>query len=497
MASRILYLFPDTNLFIQCLPLHQLGWMAWKEFDEVHLMVSRPVQSEIDHQKNSGSDRLGRRARVASGILRDIILHGGGHKVVRDAGPLVKLFIVPELKPNPELSERLDYQEPDDCLVGTAHAFSQKNPGADVRILTHDTGPMASARMVDLPVAPIPDEWLLPPETTDAEKKIKELENELARLRRTEPDFRIRCLDRDHKEAEKIEIEVPRYLPLTGEEVAGLMGRISSRFPMATEFGSQEPDERNQGIRTTVIGYTKEIFAPATDEEISSYKNEKYPKWLGDCERILRDCNNLLERRVRRPAFIFSVANDGIRPAKDALITIEAKGRFEIMPLERNEKDDEENKPLTLARPPRAPSGKWKGVNTLFTGIESMERLLAISSQFGTLGIPAIPAIPRFPILPTRRDPNGFYWKPSLPKIPASEFSLECEQWRHGIEAELFEVEFYFDKTRESISGLLECRIHAENLSRTAVARAPVRIKISEIRAYETASAIVDALIRG
>jgi hypothetical protein len=192
--------------------------------------------------------------------------------------------------------------------------------------------------MVDLPVAPIPDEWLLPPETTDAEKKIKELENELARLRRTEPDFRIRCLDRDHKEAEKIEIEVPRYLPLTGEEVAGLMGRISSRFPMATEFGSQEPDERNQGIRTTVIGYTKEIFAPATDEEISSYKNEKYPKWLGDCERILRDCNNLLERRVRRPAFIFSVANDGIRPAKDALITIEAKGRFEIMPLERNEK---------------------------------------------------------------------------------------------------------------------------------------------------------------
>ncbi len=498
MDSRILYLFPDTNLFVQCRPLHELGWMAWKEFDEIHLIVTRPVQSEIDHQKNRGGDRLGRRARVASSLLREIILAESGHKVVRDEAPRVKLFILPELKPSPDLSDRLDYQAPDDRLVGTAHAFSQKNPGASVRILTHDTGPMASARMVDLLVEAIPDDWLLPPESTDAEKKIKELESELARLRRSEPDFRIRCLDRDHKEKEKIEIEVPRYLPLTDEEVAGLMSRISGRFPMATEFGPQEPDERDRPIRTTVIGYTKETFIPATDEEISSYKNEKYPEWLRDCERILRDCHNLLERRARRPTFIFSVTNDGIRPAKDALITVEAKGPFEIMPPERKEKvDGDENQPLALTWPPRVPKGRWKGVNTLYGGIESMERLFAISSL--TLGIPAIrpmPVIPLAPFRPVARDPNEFYWKPRRPETPASRFGLECEQWRHGIEAELFKVEFYFDKTREIIAGALECRIHAENLSQTAMARVPVRIKISEIRAYETASAIVEALVR-
>jgi hypothetical protein len=494
MASIILYLFPDTNLFVQCRPLHELGWMAWKEFDEVHLMVSRRVQSEIDHQKNSGSDRLGRRARAASAFLRDIILNGGGHKVVRNAGPLVRLFIVPELQPNPELSDRLDYQEPDDRLVGTAHAFRQNNPGTDVRILTHDTGPMASARMIDLAVAPIPDDWLLTPESTDAEKKIKDLENELARLRRTEPDFRIRCLDRDHRETEKIEIEVPRYLPLTEEEVAGFMTRISSRFPLATESGPRDPDERDQENPTTVIGYMKEIFVPATDEEISSYKNERYPEWLRGCEGILRDFHNLLERRVHRPAFFFSVTNHGIRPAKDALITIEAKGRFEIMPPERSEKDDDDdNQPLALARPPRAPGSKRKVVNDPFGSFEGIRSL----AMFGSLGIPPLSAMPMRPFLAAERDPNGFYWKPSLPEIPASRFSLECEQWRHGIEAELFEVEFYFDKSGESISGLLECRIHAENLSRTAVARVPVRIKIAEIRAYETASAIVDALILG
>ena len=50
MTERIIFLFPDTNLFIQCLPLVELDWSMWKQFDEVHLIVSRPVQEEIDNQ---------------------------------------------------------------------------------------------------------------------------------------------------------------------------------------------------------------------------------------------------------------------------------------------------------------------------------------------------------------------------------------------------------------------------------------------------------------
>lgn len=490
MAPRILYLFPDTNLFIQCNPLEQLGWVAWKAFDEVHLIVSRPVQSEIDRQKNRGSDRLGRRARTASSLLREIILDKGGHKVVREAGPTVKLFIRPELKPN--LDDRLDYQEPDDQLVGTAHAFMQQNRGVDARILTHDTGPMASARMVSVPVEAIPDDWLLPPESTDAEKKIKELEGELARLRRTEPDFRITCLDSDHKEREKIEIEVPRYLALTEDEVSGLMRRITSRFPMASEFRPQEPDERDWQMHTAIVEFMQqEVFVPATNDEISLYKEEQYPKWIRGCHTFLSECHDLLERRAPRPAVIFSATNNGIRPARDALITIEAKGRFEIMPPRKKKKNDDENEPICLPRPPRPPQGKWELRNILLGRAESIQRALRVSPAYDVLRTPAVT------ILPARRDPNAFYWKPGPPELPASKFSLECEQWRHGVEAEIFEVELYFDKTQVIIDGALECRIHAENLSRIVVLRVPVRIKTMEIRAYETASAIVAALVRG
>lgn len=50
--TGILYLFADTNLFIQCRALVELDWSAWASFDEVHVIVSRPVQREIDYRKN-------------------------------------------------------------------------------------------------------------------------------------------------------------------------------------------------------------------------------------------------------------------------------------------------------------------------------------------------------------------------------------------------------------------------------------------------------------
>jgi hypothetical protein len=53
--ANIAYLFPDTNVFVQCRPLEELDWSSWRELDEVHLVVSRPIESEIDAHKNRGT----------------------------------------------------------------------------------------------------------------------------------------------------------------------------------------------------------------------------------------------------------------------------------------------------------------------------------------------------------------------------------------------------------------------------------------------------------
>ena len=177
MTKRTLFLFPDTNVFIQCKPLKELDWSEWSDFTEVHLVVSRPVQREIDNQKNRGNNRTANRARATYRIFREIIEGRPSHKVIQDSRPLVKLYFQGPNLPSPALKDRLDYSKPDDEIVGHLHSFIQDNPEAEARLLTHDSGPMMTASALDLPAILVKDEWLLPPESNELEKENTRLQN--------------------------------------------------------------------------------------------------------------------------------------------------------------------------------------------------------------------------------------------------------------------------------------------------------------------------------
>jgi len=484
MADRILYLFPDTNLFIQCQPLPELDWDTWGFFDEIRLIVSRPVQNEIDKHKNRGNDRVAKRARTAASLLRGIIAADGAEKVVRDAEPVVKVMVRIDLRPDPNLEDRLDYGEPDDRLVGIARAFAQQNSSADVRVLTHDGGPLASAKMVDVAAEVIPDDWLLPPETSDAEKKVAALEGEIARLKKTEPQIVVGCYDADGGQIKKLEIEMQRYLPVSEEQVSDLMKRIRDRFPIVTDFGS--PDE--QGEHLVGIGFRTREFVPATAKQISDYQAE-YARWLENCEEILRSCHMVLERRSNAPRIRFWAENIGTRPAKDTLVTIEAKGELALMVPER--KKPEADEPLALPRPPRAPRGRWVDQDPFKMLHGAFGTAHALGSLFDARPLALDLLKP-----PRPRDPNAFYYKP-WPEVPVPEVNLECMQWRHGVGPKEFEFEIHFDRTQAgTVEGALEFRIHAENLSGIEKLLVPVRITICEVRACETAKDLVQQLTR-
>ena len=98
-SRKVLYLFPDNNFFIQCLLPEQLDWSSFTDFDEVILIVTRPVQKEIDWQKNRGGDRLGRRARKIASVLRSIVQNSANELTVNDASPVVKLRLRVDLRP--------------------------------------------------------------------------------------------------------------------------------------------------------------------------------------------------------------------------------------------------------------------------------------------------------------------------------------------------------------------------------------------------------------
>ena len=513
VTIHIVSCFVDSNLFFQCRPLDQLDWTPWAGFQEVRLIVSGPVLREIDYRKNKGNDRVGKRARSASAMFRELAPEG--QKVVHDSSPRVVLSVDPQHNYRPDLQGRLDYQERDDQLVGTVYQFSQDQQGADVRLLTHDTTPLLTARSLGLTAVSIPENWLLQPESTEAERELGALRSEIARLKKTEPSFSVRCVGHSDTELEDYHASFTWFEPLTDDQVDELLLRLKARFPLETDFGSREPAERTVKQQTSfnaLRGVTKDAFTPATDEEIEKYREEAYPEWLDRCEQILRDHHQALQRQAPLPSFSFLTANVGTRPATDALITIEAQGQFEIQPPSSRKEDEErggkENeldnrKAEELPRPPAAPRGQWQRLiggrpGHAIRNIDALRRTFDRLANVGT-GVRRTGDLWKPPVnfQPPSRDPNAFYYKPDRPSSPGSSFLLSCDQWRHEDGEKPFQGTIHLPFDQDKVEGALFFRIQANNLSKSVSEKIPVWIEITHVSAFASAQAMVENLLEG
>ena len=487
--TKTLYLFVDTNLFIQCRDLSELDWSEWKDFSEVHLMVSLPVQREIDRQKTRGNDRVGRRARSTySSLFRAIATGEKEFELIHDVEPQVKLFLESPSRPDLDLVDSLDYSRPDDEIIGCLSRFVKDNPGLDARLLTHDTGPMMTARGIGLSVSPISDNWLLPPENSEEEREVARLRQEVSRLKNAEPQFDIRCVDSNGAETDALELTHRTYRPLSEDDISHCMDLLERRFPIETEFSRADPKPPTLLIEIALHG--QPYFEPASEEAIRSYREQEYPDWLEDCRQWLTVVHEALQREVGFPFFIFEVTNVGTRPGKDALVVLRAKGDFKICPPPFEEEELEETEQVDLNVPPRPrpPRSRWRSSRT------SLGRILEDYKPLGRASLLDIPSLtsPLFGPPPTTRDPNNFYYKPTRIEEPADSFSLECEQWRHGTGSESFIGDIFVREDVTKASGALECEIHAENLFRPAMKKVPVRINVEYPSSREAVEEIIN-----
>ena len=503
MPEQTLFLFPDTNFFIQCYPPSQLDWSDWKEFTKVNLIVCRTVQREIDNQKNLRNDRVGGKARATSSIFGTIIDGVEEYMLVQESTPVVKLFLEGPGLPSPELKDHLDYSKPDDELVGYLHRFMQTNPGRDVRLLTHDRGPVVTARFLGLPYVAIKEKWLLQPEPNELEKENRRLKDTITRFERAEPRFNIKLVNDEGEALQELNIEFNHYQPLSEDDRRAMLQRLSSHLPMEDDFGPREPIEEPATGALDRIAGAKWIYTPAPTDAITKYTQQDYPQWAKDCENVLSNLHNALRSQDGQPSFTFSVSNEGSRPGNDAIVLISALGNFKICPPAYVDKDlEEEPKPpkeLALPRPPRPPKGRWKSVvpqlgdlNNTLLGIGALAELWNIPIKGLNFDLPYLRTIPTTPY---RRDPNGFYYKPGRPAEPQESFTLECEQWRHQSGPEPFAAELFFDDDTESIRGALRCEVHAENLSTPTEATLPVRVTINRVDTQRYALELVQNLI--
>ncbi|MGY4829158.1 PIN domain-containing protein [Sphaerotilaceae bacterium SBD11-9] len=433
--AKTLTLFPDTNLFLQCRALQEIDWGSLGEFDTIDLVVTRPVQAEIDKHKGKGSGRTSTRARAASSLIGRALDDADNSLVIRTGRPEVRLLLRIGGRPSERLAQQLDYAEPDDQLVGFVAEYRDVHLGEDARVLTHDIGPRASAKAVGVPCQPIPDSWLLASETDEAERRLKSVQADLERYKAAEPCISLE-LEGDAKDSETLTGDYVVYQALTADEIEALTRTLQSRRPEQTDFGSQEPKKvpgkASEGGAFDVALFSFEAakhFTPASDDEIDRYKTA-YAAWLESSRKLLRDLHLRLQLCQSPPRLLMLLSNVGSRPAESALVTFSANGSFLLQPPP---KDDERlyQKPA-LGQPPAPPKGRWASAFDFLSGVGGLGQLA-----------PSHLDLPHLGQLRNLRDDEEFYYRPSRPSLPVREFSLECALWRHQIDAHLFEINLH------------------------------------------------------
>ena len=472
-SIKTLYVFPDTNVFVQCRQLGTLDWRDLGSYDKIVLLVTRPVIAEVDRQKGT-SGRLAKRARIANGLFTGFL---SSDEVVIDtqgSAPIVVLALGQNLEPSDELVDELNYSHADDLLVGIVHAYNLAYDHQAL-FLSFDTGPLLSAKRVGVPYKSVPHTWLLNSENDEDQKRIKELEGQLKRLQAAEPQCTIFFPDTPWK------IVRHKRLPLTETQIAELLRLLKTRQPLQTDFGSKEATQRNG--RPYPLGLLSvERFVPATEQEINEYQ-VRYAQWIEGCADFFRQVHEKLN--VQEDVHIVStvLANIGSRPADNVLVTFEITGdHLALMATPTEDEEEKKVEPLSLKPAPGVPQGSWVSEHP-YRGAQTFATLTRIHD------------VPRFDSSIFRndfvRDPNTFYWKNKRPEFPTLRVELECAQWRHKEDNEICDLRICYTPELEGREGALHVTISATNLTEPLKKTQNIKVIIEEIDAFDEARALV------
>ena len=487
-------LIVDTNLFLECrdlsdIPWHELG------FASIDLLVTSTVQQEIDAHKKNRNGRTYKKALAAAKRNRELATSGAEFLVIQEDIPRVLLKLMPSSGIDPDLAPELDRKINDNVIILGMLQFCRENAEADVRLFTHDTGPMVTARSRRLQYLPIPDTWVLNEQDDPVVRDNKKLQLEIRRLQSQEPCIRVKAQDGMGAVVDRINTRLDAYPPLTSEQVEALMDELETLCPAETDFGSPEtvPKPLYPKLYDQIIDTH---FKPATESVIEEYCKEQYPKWLLDCRNFLDNLHVSLNGRARLPSIAFKAENTGTRPAARCLIRFASLGNFKIgVPSQEDEESPRKSiGELALPRPPKPPRGEW---TTSWAGdaVRSLATMMAWSNDPFGLNSPHSSLADRLPLATqvSARDPDCFYWKEGKPLIPKSEIALTCENWRHGLEPELFDFRIV-PAGDDKITGAIECEIHADNLTDPFRLRIPISIELVEQSTHDVARNLLGRL---
>lgn len=475
--------FLDTNVFLQCRDLKDLPWKDIADGHDLQLLIPRPVQEEIDKQKSDGGTRRGKRARKVSAFFRDIILSESMSIVIKGSDPHIEVTFSDTKSTNSSTIESLDMTRADDRIIDEVYTYRNNHPESLVYLLTHDTNPMLTCKKLGIPFSVVPDDWLSPPEPDTRDKKINELEQKLKKMEQIRPDIEIVTHDENNAVIASACIDVTRYTALDENIISELVLEASNRRPMKTDFDEPKEPKLPASLASSTIGNhilgIEWYYEKISEKEIEKYRSEDYPKWLSNLQSFYRKLPLIVGFSERHCNLKILIFNNGTLPAENLVIEFKAVGG--LLMVSPKGKEELYGKLTTEPpTPPKAPEGKWvqrKRGQGLFDHLNSFGSLNRIDEHIR----------PFVDIPNLRRDRNAFYWKNDGPKHYTEQWVYECEEFRHQVGPEVFELMVFIPPKKEVIKGGISCLVSAKNLPVPVEMFFPININYNQVDTFEIA----------
>jgi hypothetical protein len=429
----------DSDFFLHYRPMDQIEWLSELNCEEAILMLVPTVVGQLNDKKDaSGSHKL--RSRAAAAIKRLNELFSRDRPVL--IGNNVEFRFIAAEPLLDFASNDLTKDVKDDWLIATA--ISSKTTLTEdefLVIVTGDLGLKMKGAPRGICTLTLPSKYRLPDEDDPAEKKIKDLENQLRQLSARLPILSLRFEnDGNHLE---VELTRPEPLePLIVKRIAELRGEYP-KLPVALG---------EQGLS---VSEALDVLVPS---QVAKY-NSELEQFFNDYARFLSEAGPVLDRLKRCAKVALKLVNEGTAPAADVDIDIHIPDGVLVF-------GDDDRKPVPKApKPPLRPTTIRESLESLkgFSASEYIASQLRPSFDFA-----------RIPTNLGTANVSGA----KIRKTNSYDISMHVRNLKHDCEEDLdpFYIEF---ENWDSIRAFsIQYRLHAGNLPRPVTGELNLRFKV-------------------
>jgi hypothetical protein len=381
MPGEHVVLFIDTNALLQMRDLKDIPWrQQFPGAKTVDLMVAPRIIDELDEHKTSTNERRRNRARSAIKLIVEAARADGHAMAIRSGEPVeVRLVVYPGGKFDWEAHPILDPASTDDQLVAAALAF-----GNGALVFSHDAGPRIRALLSGI-AAPEPDDsWLLPPEKTDDQRKITQLERDLDRAMNTKPLIKagIEGIDEATRE---LKLYTPVVKRLDPSYVEALSNEHFRAHP-------------SQALKTANRSMIYDFSGGYSSDEVERYE-EKYRDFKTEVRRYFANLHEKVSQQGRVISAPYFIHNDSGTAAAGLRVEFGLHGEGRILPS-RNTAERILGS-IAPPKPPEPPKRGWDLPHLLRTDF----------------------------LIPKASDPVKFRWY-EKPDISSTSGAMQCEDFR-------------------------------------------------------------------